>query len=75
MNPAETERIKLVANWFDRTSTAMLTVDIFAPLAAAIYTQMPQSIPTLVYALGCVFWFSGAYVFHWLAVRTLRGLA
>jgi len=75
MGQSETERIKLLANWFDRASTGMLTVGILAPMAAAIYTQMPQAVPTVVYALGCVFWFAGAYLFHWLAVRTLRSLA
>ena len=74
MDMAETERLKLLANWFDRASTALLTVGIFAPLAAVMYTQMPNAVPTAVYALGCLFWFAGAYVFHWLAARTLGGL-
>jgi len=70
----DTERVKLLANWFDRASTAMLTIGVFAPLAAAIYGPPAQTIPALVYAFGCVFWFSGAYLLHWLARRTLGGL-
>ena len=52
----------------------MLTVGIFAPLAAAMYAPQTQGISTLVYAFGCVFWFSGAYLLHWLARQTLGSL-
>jgi len=75
VSPVEAERVKLLANWFDRASTAMLTIGIFAPLAAAIYTQPSGTISTLVYAFGCIFWFAGAYLLHWLAIRTLGRLS
>ncbi len=72
LSQAEIERVKLLANWFDRASTAMLTIGIFGPFAAAIYT--PQALPTLVYGLGSIFWLAGAYLLHWLGIRVLGRL-
>jgi hypothetical protein len=68
----EAERVKLLANWFDRASTAMLTIGIFAPLAAAMYSQPPQAVPVAVYFLGYVFWLAGTYIFRRLAWQTLE---
>ena len=70
----EVERTKLLANWFDRASTAMLTVGIFAPLAASMYSQLPQAIPFTVYLLGYVFWLAGTYIFRELVALTLKRL-
>ena len=75
LSQVEIERLRLLANSFDRASTAMLTVGIFAPLAAAMYTRLPEAAPIAAYALGYVFWLAGAYIFHRLATRTLERLS
>lgn len=69
-----TERVKLLASWLDRASTAMLTVGVFAPLAAAIYTDSRFTLSVWVYFFGGIFWLSGAYVLHWLAMQVLGRL-
>ncbi len=74
LSPTEIERVKLLANWFDRASTAMLTIGIFAPFAAALYTQQPQTISTLIYVFGAIFWLAGAYLVHVLAMNVLGRL-
>jgi hypothetical protein len=74
MNQSEIERIKLLANWFDRASTAMLTIGFLAPYAAAIYAPPQQPTPILIYVLGAIFWLSGAYALHWLAGSVLGRL-
>jgi hypothetical protein len=50
----------------------MLTIGIFAPLAAAMYSQPPQAVPIAVYFLGYVFWLAGTYIFRRLAWQTLE---
>jgi len=39
MSIIQNERTKYVANSFDRASTSCLTVGVFAPIAAALYTS------------------------------------
>ena len=74
LDQAETERVKLLANSLDRASTAMLTLGVFAPIAAAIYAPPQPAASVLVYLFGAVFWLTGAYIFHWFAARVLGRL-
>lgn len=73
-NLVHNETTKLVANALDRASTACLTVGVFAPIAAAIYTFAGNAPPTLTFVIGAVCWIFAAAVLHMSARYVLRRL-
>ena len=76
LNPAEIEQTKLLANAFDRTSTACITVGIVTPVAAMIYgignVGIQFGFAVIGYVMG---WLAIAVFLHYLARLTLRRLA
>jgi hypothetical protein len=74
MSLIHNERTKLVANALDRASTACLTVGVFAPIAAAIYTSIGTGPATLTFVIGAVCWIFAAMVLHMSARYVLRRL-
>lgn len=70
MSQIHNERTKLLANAFDRASTACLTVGILAPIAAAIYTPVGIA-PVLGVVVSCAGWLAAAIALHLLARRVL----
>ncbi len=76
LNLAEIEQTKLLANAFDRASTACVTVGVVTPVAAMLYgignvgTQFGFAV--VGYFLG---WLMIAVFLHYLARLTLRRLA
>ena len=76
LNPAEIEQTKLLANAFDRASTACITVGVVTPLAGYLYgiTNFSQiSLGRAAFYLG--YWLLSAGLLHYLARRSLRRLA
>jgi hypothetical protein len=67
------ERTKLLANAFDRASTACFTVGVIAPLAAATYNLGGVTPGPLALVLAALIWLSAAVVLHLLA-RAILGL-
>lgn len=53
---------------------ACVTAGIIAPLAAAIYLPLEQSLPTWLYLLGSGIWLSAAIALHLFARMILGGL-
>ncbi len=47
------ERVKYIANSFDRASTSCLTVGVFAPIAASLYTSAGSQIGAIQF-IGAV---------------------
>lgn len=74
MSLLHNERTKLVANALDRASTACLTVGVFAPIAAAIYTSAGTAHTTWAFVIGTVCWIFAAAVLHMSARYVLRRL-
>jgi hypothetical protein len=70
----QNERTKYVANAFDRASTSCLTVGVFAPIAASIYTSASAQISALAFVGGVVCWLFAAAVLHSLGKLVLRRL-
>ncbi len=54
----ESERTKYVANAFDRASTSCLTVGVFAPVAASLYTSASAQISAFVFVGAVTCWLS-----------------
>lgn len=74
MSLIHNERTKLVANALDRASTACLTVGVFAPIAAAIYTTGATAPSLLAIVIGATCWIFAAAVLHFSARYVLRRL-
>ncbi|CAD7040692.1 hypothetical protein REJC140_00912 [Pseudorhizobium endolithicum] len=76
LNPVEIEQTKLLANAFDRASTACITVGVVTPLAAMLYgignVALRFGLAVLTYLCG---WLLLALFLHYLARQTLRRLA
>ena len=75
LNAAQVEQTKLLANAFDRASTACITVGVFTPLAGYGYSIAAFSStagPQLL--TGLASWFFTATGLHYLARRTLGRL-
>jgi len=76
LNPAEIEQTKLLANAFDRASTACVTVGIVTPIAAMLYgignVGVKFGFAVVGYLVG---WLMIAVFLHYLARLTLRRLA
>lgn len=72
---AEMEQTKLLANAFDRASTACITVGVVTPIAAVIYgiggTAVQFSGLMVSYFTG---WLTVAIALHYMARRILRKL-
>lgn len=65
------EKRKLRASWFDRLSTACLTVGVAAPIAASIFApDQARSVPVV----GLLSWILVAFALHILASLTLNGM-
>lgn len=76
LNAAEIEQTKLLANAFDRASTACFTVGVFTPLAGYGYGVAAfSSTDRSQFVVGLASWFLSATILHYFARRTLRGLA
>lgn len=74
MHVIHNERTKLLADALDRASTACVTVGVFAPSAAALYSATGALFSTRIYALGAMSWLFTAVVLHMSARYTLRRL-
>ena len=76
MSLVENERIKLLANAFDRASTACVTVGIATPLAGYIYnvSGFRETISYATMALSLAGWLVGAISLHLFASRILKRL-
>lgn len=68
------EQTKLLANNLDRASTACLTVGVFAPTAAALYTSANTTSSIATFAIGAVSWIFTSVVLHISARTVLRRL-
>ncbi len=73
MDPQDIERIKYLANAIDRASTSCLTVGVFAPIAAAIYSSN-VAVPVTGFILGASCWLSAAVALHLAGRHTLQRL-
>ena len=67
MSLIDNERTKLLANAFDRLSTACLTVGLLAPTAALVYGVNGIAMQAWVYALSSAAWFVSAGILHLVA--------
>jgi len=74
LTPSQIERCKLRANALDRASTTVLTLGVFAPIAAAIYAPPQQMVAWWIYLLSVPCWILAGGGLHWYAARTLRAL-
>ncbi len=74
MSLIQNERTKLLANALDRASTACLTVGVFAPIAAALYSSTGSFVPVRIFVIGAIVWIFTAVVLHMSARRVLRRL-
>jgi hypothetical protein len=76
LNAAEIEQTKLIANAFDRASTACITVGVVTPIAAMLYgigsVALRFGLAVVAYLSG---WLMLALFLHYLARLTLRRLA
>lgn len=73
MSLIHNERTKLLANALDRASTACLTVGVFAPIAAALYS-INSAVSVTLFLIGAVVWIFSAVVLHISARHVLRNL-
>ena len=75
MTPAEVERTKLLANAFDRASTACFTVGIATPLAGYVYhvSGFRGAIGPLALLGGLGGWLVAAIGLHIIARQVLKG--
>jgi hypothetical protein len=76
VTPAEIERTKLLANAFDRASTACFTVGIATPLAGYVYNVSGFRGTISAWALlgGVSGWFIAAVGLHLIARQVLTRL-
>jgi 1,4-dihydroxy-2-naphthoate octaprenyltransferase len=75
LNAAEIEQTKLLANAFDRTSTACITVGVVTPVAAILYGFGSNAIQFGLVATGYfIGWLTIAVALHYMARRILRKL-
>ena len=76
MNPVEVERTKLLANAFDRASTACFTVGIATPLAGYVYnvSGFRGTIGPWELLGGLAGWFLGAVALHLIGRQVLKRL-
>lgn len=58
------ERVKYIANSFDRASTSCLTVGVFAPIAASLYTSAGAQIGAIQFIGAVVSWLLAAVILH-----------
>jgi hypothetical protein len=76
MNLVANEQVKLLANAFDRASTACFTVGIATPLAGYLYNvagfRGSIRIPELV--IGLAGWITAAIALHLAGRRVLKRL-
>jgi hypothetical protein len=69
------ERAKLIANAFDRASTACFTVGIATPIAGMVYNVTTFSTLSVArLAISLLGWISLALLLHYPARRSLRSL-
>jgi hypothetical protein len=75
MSIIHNERVKLTANWLDRAGTAVLTLGVIAPLAAALYgyPNPPVSFGILLAGVAVCLLISAGL--HFLARRVLKEVA
>lgn len=76
MSLIHNERTKLLANAFDRASTACFTVGIATPIAGYLYNvaSFPDRLSNVRLAIGLVCWLLAAVALHFMARRALKGL-
>ncbi|TCR01137.1 hypothetical protein EDF70_105143 [Neorhizobium sp. JUb45] len=72
MSVVHNEQTKYIANAFDRASTSCLTVGVFAPIAAAIYTPMGSSAHVYPLVFFGVCWLFAAAILHLSGKAILR---
>ncbi|QWW69016.1 hypothetical protein [Rhizobium sp. WYJ-E13] len=70
----EIERTKYLANAIDRASTSCLTVGVFAPIAAALYSATGTIAATFTFVIGAFCWLSAAVALHLAGRRALKGV-
>jgi hypothetical protein len=76
LNAAEIEQTKLLANAMDRASTACFTVGVLTPLAGFGYGVAAFApLAALQVVIVLAGWLISALILHYMARRTLRGLA
>ncbi len=76
MSLIENERTKLLANSFDRASTACFTVGIATPLAGYLYGVLSFSavVDRFWLAFTAISWLFATIALHLIARRLLKGL-
>jgi cytochrome c biogenesis protein CcdA len=76
VTPFEVERTKLIANAYDRASTACFTVGIATPIAAFVYnvSGFRSAIGYGEMALSLAGWLIVAFGLHLLARQVLKRL-
>lgn len=76
MSVIDNERTKLLANAFDRASTACFTVGIVTPAAGYAYNiaDFGKLFGWPRLALTVAAWLIVAVTLHWIARRILKGL-
>ncbi len=74
MSAADNERVKYVANAFDRASTSSLTVGVFALIAAAIYAPASSVGNLWVLSIAGPCWLFTAGILHFVGRFILRRL-
>jgi hypothetical protein len=72
MSIIHNERLKYVANSFDRASTSCLAVGVFAPIAAALYTSASAQIEVLPFMVAVTSWILTASILHFSGKHVLR---
>jgi hypothetical protein len=71
---ARTESVKLIANWFNTVSAALMTVGVFTPLAVTFYgigdpprnSNLQNGLPII-----CI---GGSWLLHWVGQWFIRKL-
>lgn len=71
-NVVHNERVKLIANAFDRASTGCFATGVFAPTVALMLGSMPA--PANGFIIAVVFWSLGGLALHIEAQRNLAAL-
>jgi hypothetical protein len=73
-NLIRNERLKLLANAFDRLSTALATVGAITPLATIVYGSGALGISPLASVIAAACWFMTAVALHLVGRQLLGGL-
>jgi hypothetical protein len=68
------EQTKLLANAYDRLSTACVSVGVLAPIAGAYLNLAGPNLPDSNFIVCCVTYLFAGYVFNRLSLRVLKGL-